>query len=149
MIRLSLAHLQDIDGQAEAAYPRECCGLLAGVDDGPGRVRVTRVVQSPNVLVDEDGLGGMDRFEVDAQVRFDLMRALHGSGERIIGHYHSHPDHPAKPSEHDLEQAYEPDLVWLITAVIKGHAGKTLAWRLNRESGAIADIELEVLDIEP
>lgn len=147
MIRLSLAHLQDISDQAENAYPRECCGLLAGVTDDDGAARVTRVVPSPNVLVDEDGQGGQDRFEVDAQVRFDLMRALHGTHERIIGHYHSHPDHPAKPSEHDLDMAYEPDLLWLITAVIKGHAGNTRAWRLNRDEGSISAIDMDVVDV--
>jgi len=148
MIRLHLQDLQTISARAETAYPKECCGLLAGREDAHGRLTVSRVVESPNTLADPDSRGGQDRFEVDAQVRFDLMRALHGTDERIIGHYHSHPDHPAKPSQHDLDMAFEPELVWLITAVIKGHAGKTRAWRLNRETREIVDVDLHIIDID-
>lgn len=68
-----------------------------------------------------------ERFEVDPQIRFDLMRRLRGTSERIVGHYHSHPDHPAAPSRHDAEMAFEPDLVWLILAVVAGRAAAITA----------------------
>jgi len=144
MIHLSFSQLEDINGQAERAYPNECCGLLAGTTAADGTIIVTRVVASDNVLIEADGRGGQDRFEVDAQVRFDLMRALHDTDESIIGHYHSHPDHPAKPSNHDLDQAFEPELIWLITATVKGRAGRTRAWRLNRDTRKIADVRLVI-----
>ncbi len=144
MIRLTLAQLEEINTQAERAYPNECCGLLAGIRVPDGTVTVTRIVPSPNVLIGEGGRGGHDRFEVDPQVRFDLMRTLHGTTEGIVGHYHSHPDHPAKPSEHDLDMAFEPDLIWLITTVVKGYAGKTRAWRLNRNTGETKSLEMEI-----
>lgn len=144
MIKISLSQLQDINVQAARAYPKECCGLLAGIVAPNGTITVTRVVSSDNVLIEVDGQGGQDRFEVDAQVRFDLMRALHETEETIIGHYHSHPDHPPEPSETDLDMAFEPELIWLITAVVKGQAGKTRAWRLNREPREIVDVPLEI-----
>ena len=98
MIRLTLTQLEDINTQAARAYPNECCGLIAGTRAVDGTVTVTRIVPSPNVLIGEGAKGGRDRFEVDPQVRFDLMRALQDTAEDIVGHYHSHPDHPAKPS---------------------------------------------------
>jgi proteasome lid subunit RPN8/RPN11 len=55
------------------------------------------------------------------------MRRLRGGAERLIGHYHSHPDNPALPSRRDLEMAFEPDLVWLITSVMGGRAAETTA----------------------
>ena len=73
------------------------------------------------------------------------MRDLEGTPERMVGHYHSHPDHPAKPSDTDIGMAFEPELVWLITAVINGTAGRTRAWRLDRETRATRPIELEVI----
>ena len=124
MIVVPEAGLARIAAAAEAAYPRECCGLLAGRMT-PGGILVTRVVASRNTA---DG-DQRDRFEVDPQVRFDLMRALEGSDERLVGHYHSHPDHPAVPSATDRRMAHEPDLVWLITAVAAGRATATRAWR--------------------
>ena len=123
---------------AEAAYPEECCGLLAGRDRQGGGVAVTRAVAGDNVSP-----GPGDRFEVDPKVRFDLMRELEGGPERIVGHYHSHPDHPASPSERDLDMAFEPDLFWLIVAVENGAAAGARAWRLDRESRTAEEIEIE------
>ncbi len=144
MIRLSPAQLDDIHAQAEAAYPYESCGLLAGRREPNGNVTVTRVKPSPNVMRDETEDGGKDRFEVDPQVRFDLMRAVADTDEEIIGHYHAHPDHPAKPSETDLDLAFEPELVWLITAVKNGRVETTTGWRLNRDTREIFEIEIGV-----
>ncbi|MEG3618626.1 M67 family metallopeptidase [Magnetovibrio sp. PR-2] len=142
MIRLRSDQLDDIHAQAEAAYPFECCGLLAGRTDSRGEVTLTRVVPSPNTLHDETAGGGMDRFEVDPQVRFDLMRALSGTEEEIIGHYHSHPDHPAEPSETDVNMAFEPEMIWLICAVSHGQAEVTQAFQLNRDTQEITRVDI-------
>ncbi len=144
MIRFSQSQLEDIHAQAEAAYPYECCGLLAGLKHDDGTVEVTQVVPSRNTHVDQKAETGKDRFEVDPQVRFDLMRAVKNTNEEIIGHYHSHPDHPAKPSETDLDMAFEPELIWIITSVTKNHASETRAWQLNRESRECAEVSLSL-----
>ena len=124
--------LRAIVEAAEAAYPQECCGLLVGRGDADRRVSVRRVVPSPNVAAG----GGRDRFEVDPKVRFDVMRELEGGPDRIVGHYHSHPDGPAAPSATDREMAFEPDLVWLITAVAGGRAGPTTAHVVDPEAAS-------------
>jgi len=143
VITLSPAHLRTITEAAEDAYPRECCGLLAGRDDKDG-VSVTRVVASRNLSASDT----RDSFEVDPKVRFDLMRNLEttasGTQERIIGHYHSHPNHPPLPSDRDIDMAYEPDLVWLITGVDDGRATETTAHLLNRDTGQSRQIELRI-----
>ena len=107
MILIAPTYLDQMTRAAEAAYPRECCGLLVGKDTNDGFVTITKVVASDNVHPS----GGNDRFEVDPRVRFDLMRELGEIGdkprssERIIGHYHSHPNHSAEPSAHALASA--------------------------------------------
>lgn len=146
MIRLTPAQLDEIHAQAEAAYPYECCGLLAGRQEPDGAITVTRVEPSPNVLKDEAEGGGKDRFEVDPQVRFDLMHTVRDTDEDIVGHYHSHPDHPPKPSQTDLDMAFEPELVWLITEVNNGTRIKTSAWRLDRDKRTVETCELVVCD---
>ena len=140
MIILAAADLDAIAAAAEAAYPHECCGLLAGRTAAPDALRVTRVVPSRNVAEQRRH----DRFEVDPQVRFDLMRALAGSDERLIGHYHSHPDHPAVPSATDRAMAHEPDLIWLITAVAAGRATATRAWRPVCEDCGFREIPIRL-----
>lgn len=138
MIRIAQTHLDSIRALGEQAYPGECCGLLVGRSTPDGNVTVTAIVPSANVADPP----GNDRFEVEPKVRFDTMRRLNGSDECIVGHYHSHPDQPAHPSQTDVAMAFEPELVWLITAVAKGQALDTRAWRLNRETGSVREIAL-------
>lgn len=111
MIVLGRDHLRVICDAAEAAYPAECCGLLAGRALPGGAVEVTRVHPSPN-------LGKRrDRFEIDPRLWVDLARA-HGKGpHKVVGLYHSHPDRPAQPSAIDLQAAWGEDLVWVIVSV--------------------------------
>ena len=145
MIRIPAGLLQQIAEAAEAAYPKECCGLVAGTGDGTDGFQVTRVVASANVASGDHA----DSFEVDPQVRFDLMRELGeigdapNSGERLIGHYHSHPDHPPVPSDRDLAAAYEPDMVWIIAAVDAGRVTALTAHRLDPARGRFAEIPLQ------
>ena len=124
MIILTAAQLSEIESAAEAAYPAECCGLLVGQDDDDGTVRVSRIVASRNLRADDRN----DRFEIDPQVQFDLMRALRGTDERIVGHHHSHPNHPARPSETDASKIFDAELIWIITAVVDGIAKDTAAF---------------------
>ncbi len=148
MIIVAKALLATIRDLAEAAYPRESCGLLIGHSDAQ-TTTVTRIAESQNVA---DG-PGHDRFEVDPQVRFDVMRelglidaggavAVAATAERIVGHYHSHPDHPARPSETDLKMAYEPEMIWLITAVADGRAAETTAHVLDPLAGRFRELPM-------
>jgi proteasome lid subunit RPN8/RPN11 len=103
-----------IAAAARTAYPEECCGLLVGRRLDDGSIVVSGIEPSPNVAA---AARRRDRFEVDPGLRLRLMRRLAGSGDAIVGHYHSHPDHPALPSAHDRAMAFEPDLVWVIVSV--------------------------------
>jgi len=151
MISLPLTFLKTITDAAEGAYPMESCGLLVGRDNGAGALVVTRVVESRNMAESE----GRDRFEIDPQVRFDIMRELDSNSQkgisehRILGHYHSHPNHPAQPSETDLSKAYEPDLVWLITSVLDGQAVQTTAHVVDSEGRQFREIPLRTTDWQP
>ena len=140
------AALRRIEDAAGAAYPHECCGLLAGTRDADGGVTVTRVVASRN-LAETDTL---DSFEVDPQVRFDLMRALEadGGGQEIVGHYHSHPDHPAVPSARDLAMAYEPDLIWVIAASRPDGIAEVRAHALDAAATRFSEIPLQITDAD-
>ena len=144
MIEIETKNLQRIREAAEAAFPEECCGLLIGHDlDGSGR-RIEQVLASPNVAADNRH----QRFEIDPQLHFDTLRALRGGPARILGHYHSHPDHPALPSASDLAQAWEPDLVWLITAVADGLATETRAHVIDSATGKFSEVALACVDPE-
>lgn len=142
MIRLPRAIARELRESAEGAYPEECCGLLVGRPGVSGLVAVTRAVPSANVAEGDR----RHAFEVDPRVRFQTMRAVEGTEERIVGHYHSHPDHEPHPSGHDLARAFEPDLAWLIIGVTAGRADRYAAFRLRSDGMAFRDEPLEIVD---
>lgn len=132
------AVLAAVERAAETAYPEEACGLLAGRRDTDGRLVVTGFRPSANVAPTDR----RETFEVDPAVRFALMREIEGTGAEIVGHYHSHPDHPPEPSAQDLEHAYEPELVWLITTVAAGKAGSTRAFAVAPDGSCFIALEI-------
>jgi proteasome lid subunit RPN8/RPN11 len=119
-----------IGDAARAAYPEECCGLLIGRLKGEAVV-IDDIAVSANLSASP-----ADSFEIDLRLRLGLQKELRGSGREVVGHYHSHPDAPAEPSRRDREQAWEPDMVWLIQGVAAGRPGELAAFRLDGAGGA-------------
>jgi proteasome lid subunit RPN8/RPN11 len=97
----------EIEAEACAAYPREACGLLVGQRTGE-RVDIFLAHPAANVAERED------RFEIDPQAQFTLLRALGGTGRTIVGCYHSHPNGRAEPSLADAAGASESGFVWIV-----------------------------------
>lgn len=126
MILIGADTLRAIGDAAERAYPEECCGLLVGRRRG-SLTRVTKAHAASNVA----NTARRRRFAIDPAARFALARALRGGPDAVVGHYHSHPDHPCEPSPRDVAAAFEPDLVWLITAVAAGRATHTAAFMID------------------
>ncbi len=140
MILLPRARLKQITDAAEAAYPDECCGLLVGRTEASGDLLITRVEASPNVAEGDP----RDSFLVDPKIQFDLMRELGDGPECIVGHYHSHPDHAAAPSERDRRSVFYPEHVWVIVAVEGGRAGDMTAHLFDADRGRFREIPLRV-----
>src|SRR5471030_273748 len=97
----------------EETYPHECCGALVGREG-----RATAAVALPNTTEE----GPRRRFLVrPADYRLAEQRASDIGGE-LLGFYHSHPDHPSRPSQYDLDHAW-PNFAYVIVAVAAGAAG--------------------------
>ena len=104
----------------QQTYPHECCGALVGRDGF-----VTAVVALPNTT-DE---GPRRRFMVrPLDYQLAERRATELGGE-LLGFYHSHPDHPARPSQYDLDHAW-PTFAYIIVAVADGAATEMTVWYL-------------------
>jgi proteasome lid subunit RPN8/RPN11 len=105
----------------EETYPHECCGALVGRGDG-----VTDAVALPNTTEE----GPRRRFLVrPSDYRLAEQRATELGGE-LLGFYHSHPDHPAKPSQYDLDHAW-PTFAYVIVAVAAGASKAMTVWFLK------------------
>jgi proteasome lid subunit RPN8/RPN11 len=108
-IRLGPDLRAQIESQARVALPRECCGLIEGVRSG-NTVSAVALHATRNIASDTD------RFEIDPEAHFSILRAARGRGAEIIGCYHSHPNGEAVPSARDRECVGEEGFVWLIVA---------------------------------
>jgi desampylase len=123
-MHLAASHLRRIEAACEAAYPEEACGLLVGRWSG-NAARVSEVHASTNVAE-----APRRAFEIDPQLLLSLYKRLRQGADTMLGVYHSHPDSAAEPSAHDLARAWQPELIWLITAVRDGRAADTTAHHL-------------------
>jgi proteasome lid subunit RPN8/RPN11 len=98
----------------EKAYPNEGCGILLGTFGS--EVEVVEVREGTNLRQDR----ARDRYILDPR---DILRAekdARGRGVDVVGFWHTHPDHPAQPSQYDADHAWG-DYVYVIMAI---HAGK-------------------------
>jgi proteasome lid subunit RPN8/RPN11 len=115
---------------AAEAYPNECCGALFGND-----AMITQMLRLPNVTNE----GPRRRFLVlPADYRAAEAHASE-TGAELAGFYHSHPDHPARPSRYDLDHAW-PFFIYLIVSVPNGAPRDMTSWRLRDDRSAfVAD----------
>jgi proteasome lid subunit RPN8/RPN11 len=138
--------LEAIREAALAAYPDECCGLLLSPEGAaePDLRRVVAVAPAEN------------RSPENRRRRFVIPAAeLKGAEERaardrrlVTGFYHSHPDHPARPSEFDRDHAW-PWYTYLVVAVRPGPvAGPVGAFELDAERREFFEIPLSVVPSE-
>ena len=140
MITLSETARQSIAQHAEASYPNECVGLLIGRIEGQQKI-VEAIHQAPNNWSAEVGLTDAehehslaDRFYLDPREYMRADRAARAQGLDIVGCYHSHPDHPAIPSERDRVGAQGvgggSSFSFLIQSVRAGLSAELASWLL-------------------
>jgi proteasome lid subunit RPN8/RPN11 len=120
----------DILGQIRThgadAYPEEGCGFLLGTVTDGGDNRVTAVHRAANRRTDHR----THRYELTADDYRDADAAAQQQGLDVVGTYHSHPDHPARPSATDLEEATFPGYTYVIVSVHDGTPEDLTAWTL-------------------
>jgi proteasome lid subunit RPN8/RPN11 len=125
-VTLSAAVERAIRDHASDTYPHECCGALIGRDG---------VVSSAFPLANTTEEGPRRRFLVRPSDYRDAERRASELGAELLGFYHSHPDHPARPSQYDLDHAW-PSFSYVIVSVRAGRAEALTSWRLRDDRSA-------------
>lgn len=110
---------------ATEAYPYESCGLLIG-ERTSADYAIIRVTQANNLNLER----AHDRYELDPQDLLEADSAARAQGLEVLGVWHSHPDHPAKPSETDRLKAW-PEWSYVILEVMDDGVHDMRSWRLN------------------
>ncbi|MDR0878627.1 MAG: M67 family metallopeptidase [Treponema sp.] len=131
--------------EGEKAYPNECCGVLLGAlchekisDTETRRVKVENILPIGNKREEAEQY---HRFEIQPE---DFMRAekeARAQGRDVLGFYHSHPDHPARPSGFDQDHAL-PFYSYIIVAVEKGKAAALTSWELTTDRTQFLEEEI-------
>jgi proteasome lid subunit RPN8/RPN11 len=115
-----------IRAHAAETYPHECCGALIGTNG-----HVTAVLALPNTT-DE---GPRRRFLVRPSDYASAEAEARQHRAELLGFYHSHPDHPARPSQYDLDHAW-PFFSYVIVSVTAGAPADMTSWRLRDDRSA-------------
>jgi len=144
MLQLSGHQIQHLTAHATRTYPEECCGLLLGklLPDRPLK-QVIKIWETLNAwnpevgselstVIPQLGTGKRDRFWIAPQDLFAAQRYAHDQQLNIVGIYHSHPDHPAVPSESDRLLAWS-GYSYLILSVQSGIVSDYRCWTLDQD----------------
>lgn len=160
MLHLGEEHRRAIARHGEGGYPEEVCGFLLGRWDRDDVKTVARLLPIDNAwdhaaapasaAAEFAAAGGTEfaegtrrrRFWIPPDQYYRADREARAANETILGFYHSHPDHPARPSGHDLALAREtfPGYSYVIVAVHGAKAVDLTSWVL-RDDGSRFDPE--------
>jgi proteasome lid subunit RPN8/RPN11 len=133
--QLNISHelAERIGQHGVETFPHECCGALLGRDsafeenaDGEPPREVLELFP----LVNRRDDSPRNRFAVTAEDVLEAEKAARQRGLVVVGWYHSHPDHPARPSQFDREHAW-PWYSYIIVSVMSGKPAEMTSWRLN------------------
>jgi len=106
-------------------FPDECCGFVFG-SESQDRRQITDMVVVHNAKQGDK----RRRFEISAQDYFNAEQYALDHGLILLGVYHSHPNHPAIPSEHDRRSA-QPYFSYIILSIKDGSFDHLRSWTLN------------------
>lgn len=132
-------HMSDL---ADDAYPDEGCGVLVGRWQGE-RVEILAATHGRNLNTERS----RDRYVLDPADIVEADREARERGWDIVGFWHSHPDHPAQPSQFDTDHAWT-DYVYVICRTTDEGTGDINAFTLTAEGGPFEPLLLVVAPME-
>ena len=133
-LRITAAVDEAIRAHGAETFPNECCGALYGVNG---------VVTDTFALANVTEEGPRRRFRISDKDYMKTERRASELGAELLGFYHSHPDHPARPSQYDLDHAL-PTFSYIIVSVRGGTPEDMTSWRLRDDRSAFDHEDLAV-----
>lgn len=139
MLKLTKEIEEKIRTAGAEAYPNECCGILFGSDvDGGHAVKALKPIDNARESGEQ-----YHRFLITAEDMVQAELEARKLGLDIVGFYHSHPDHPARPSDYDRDHAL-PFYSYIILRVAEGQPELMTSWQLQLSREAFDSEELEI-----
>ena len=136
---LTQGHISAMYNHGVAEFPHECCGALLANETDLDRLIEVRPLENVNKS------NPKRRYELNPQELASLEIEAEERGMEIVGFYHSHPNHPAKPSEFDRDHAW-PNWTYIIMSIMDGKPSEITAWTLNGKK-AFEERELKIIEV--
>jgi proteasome lid subunit RPN8/RPN11 len=155
-LSLKEAQMETIRQHGARDYPDECCGVMVGEVNGVHKV-VGEIVPLKNLRKDPARAQQLlplrdpaketerNRFLLDPLDQLRVEKDARARGLEVLGYYHSHPDHPARPSIYDREHAW-PWYSYVIVSVERGCAKDLTCWVLAEDEGSFCPEPVEVVE---
>lgn len=153
-LNLRQEHLEAIRRHGARDYPNECCGVLVGTTNGSEKT-VREIVPLKNLRsdaeraqellpLDEPGRESeRNRYLVDPLEQLKVEKDARARHLEVLGYYHTHPDHPARPSTYDREHAW-PWYSYVILSVEGGEPRELTSWVLSEDRSRF---DAELVDV--
>lgn len=148
-MRIPWAKVEEILSHARSGYPFEVCGVLLGRNGEKGMelARSSARVEKVVPVVNRETEAPRVRYQIAPEDLIRIQREGRLGGQEILGYYHSHPDHPSRPSETDRHIAAEGlsgGVVHLVVGVERGEQATPTAWIFRDETQSFEEEPLEV-----
>ncbi|MBI4041317.1 MAG: M67 family metallopeptidase [Deltaproteobacteria bacterium] len=118
---------------AHKTYPQECCGFLYGTEHPDRTIILSKPVDNTQKNEKER------RYQISSLDYIKAEQFAIQNNLALLGVYHSHPDHPAMPSDFDTQHAL-PFFSYLIVSIVNKEAKEMNSWRLNDERKFVEEI---------
>ncbi|HUW96685.1 MAG TPA: M67 family metallopeptidase [Anaerolineae bacterium] len=128
-MQIERKHLSEMISHARDEAPREACGILAGRNG-----RVLRIYRTRNASRSPTS------YSLGPDQQFRVFKDIENRGLELLGIYHSHPSSPATPSDRDVEQAYYPEVSYILISVADPAEAQVRAFRITAEGVAEEDL---------
>ena len=140
---LPTALYRQIEEEGVRAFPNECCGVMIGRDQtvagGPVRRVVDRLQPLTNSFEKDEQF---HRFRLDPLEYMQAEKEAGAQGKLVLGFYHSHPDHPARPSEYDRQHGW-PFYSYVIVSIMQRKPAAMTSWILNEATEQFDEEKIE------
>ena len=140
MIYLTGEHIKQIEAHGERTFPFECGGMLIGRFED-GKKSVVELLPMENAMSESEQ---HNRVLILPKDVLKAERYARSQKLDVVGYYHSHPDHPAVPSQFDLDHAL-PVWTYIIVSVEAGKAADVRAWEMENDRSKFNEEEINDL----
>jgi proteasome lid subunit RPN8/RPN11 len=137
IIELNKEDYQQILVHAQKEYPKETCGLVAGLFT-EDKIEVKEIFSMTNV---DDSA---EHFSMDPEEQFKVIKIIRDKEYELVGNYHSHPFTPSRPSQEDKRLAYDEEAIYFILSLERSEP-VLKAFQIKKQQD-VSEIEIRLIE---